>query len=69
MGKSARTAGATATFAGGIAQPPACDAPPNFQTSPPPTASTSTTAPAAHAPDFAFMIRSLIYPRIVLDNP
>ncbi|MNV86049.1 hypothetical protein D3C71_1800480 [compost metagenome] len=69
IGKAACTAGATATLAGAIAHSPCCDAWLYFQASPPATTNASTAALAAHAPDFAFMILSFIYPRISLDNP
>jgi len=41
-------------------QPPFFGAPPYFQYSPPPASATaSATAPAVHAPEFHFIIRSL----------
>jgi hypothetical protein len=42
-----------------MVQPPFCFAPPYFQYRPPPSATASATAPAVHAPEFDFMIRSL----------
>ena len=57
-GKSACTAGATATLAGAMAQPPLFPPPPYFQYSPVPIAAASTHTPAAHAPAFTVMMLS-----------